>query len=334
MGGYNISMIGNILFNKPILVVWETSKKCNQKCIGCQIPDNSAIGQLTLEQINTIFEKLKKFGVKKVFLQGGEPLTRPDIKETILLLKEKGFQQTLVCNGTLLNRDMIVFLKENKIRLGVSLDSLQEKNYAKIRGVNHLNSVKKNLLLAKEVGLKVNVHCTASKMNYNEVMEIKAFVEGLGMRLSVLPYISNIGIASKHNEELSYQHELNDIFQKLANESKSNEIFRKNQYEEVIQFLNKKNLGPCDALNNSIYMDAFGKISPCIEFRTTVDLHKQEPEELYTKESKEAVKNCYTNTPCYYGCTRGISCITKNKWRLISHPIQTISSIQIEKEFI
>ena len=174
-GGAEMREIANLFLGKPVLAVWEVTKKCNQKCAGCSIPDNTVKNEMSIEEISAVFGKLRKFGIKKVFLQGGEPLAHPKIREIVLLLEEKGFSQSILTNGLLLNAELIRFFDQTGVSVNVSLDSLKKDVYAAIRGSDTLELVKRNIsLLGKSRNKKAhNVHCTASKMNSGEVFEIK-----------------------------------------------------------------------------------------------------------------------------------------------------------------
>lgn len=54
--------------------------------------------ELTMEQIEELFNRLKKMGVMRLGLLGGEPLYRKDILEVIALAKSKGFFVSLNSN--------------------------------------------------------------------------------------------------------------------------------------------------------------------------------------------------------------------------------------------
>ncbi|MFA4907968.1 MAG: radical SAM protein, partial [archaeon] len=326
--------IANLFLGKPVLAVWEVTKKCNQKCAGCSIPDNTVKNEMSIEKISAVFGKLRKFGIKKVFLQGGDPLAHPKIREIVLMLKGMGFSQSVLTNGILLNQDIINFFDENGISVNVSLDSLKGDVYAAIRGSGTLELVKRNIgLLSHTKNKKAhNVHCTASKMNSEEVFEIKEFAEGLGLHFSVLPYIYNVGIAGKKAENLVYGKEMAGIFKKVSDRCKQKDFLAKIVYGEAIKFLGNEDIGPCDALRYSIYVDSFGLAGPCIEKPTWLDLKAGEITELFHEGESKKVQNCYTNTPCFYGCTRTFSSMAKNKKNIAFHPLETIASMNSVKK--
>jgi len=318
----------NLFAKKPLLVVFEVTKYCNQTCPMCSIPIRKKHREMGLREIEKVFKKLRKFGAKEVFLQGGEPLLRKDIFEIMLLLKKLGFSQHLVSNGLLLDETAFKFLSKNKIGLSVSLDTLDPKKYKKIRGADCLGKVLLNLSLAKKFrhGRSWNIHATVSKLNAGEVFDVKRFAEKNGFDFSALPYIYGVGIAGTKREELLYKKEVLKVFEKLAKQEK--DFFKKIAYLEAVKFLRGESIGACDALRYSIKVDETGKLAPCIEMPAFLNLIEEEPEKMFDKKQLAIVESCSKNTPCFYGCTRSIGSIAKNKKKVCLHPLQAVSSLK------
>jgi len=322
--------IKNFLLQKPLVCVFELTKKCNSRCSICSIWERAKDEQLDTEQIRKLFEKLKKMGIYGVYVQGGEPLMHRKIKDILLMLKDD-FDLRLISNGIALNENMQDFLIKNKIGLTISLDTLNRETYKKIRGVDKFQTVLENIKnLSKKGYRNVSLHCTVSKVNMHEVLEIRKFAFENGFMFSALPYIYNIGFAGKENSEITYeQKSLIKVFKELEETEKKNNFVLSLVYKDVINFLLGKKIGPCDALKYSIYLTEEGFIAPCIEKKPYMDL-KTEPFEniLKNEAQKKIVTTCYENTPCYYGCTREVQALRKNIPALIAHPLLTSSSIK------
>ncbi len=82
---------------RPFSASFAVSNRCNIRCSYCNFPlvDKP---DLTLAQIETLFGKLKKMGVKRLGLMGGEPLYRKDILDIIALGKGYGFAMSMNTN--------------------------------------------------------------------------------------------------------------------------------------------------------------------------------------------------------------------------------------------
>ncbi|MFH1751932.1 MAG: radical SAM protein [archaeon] len=326
----------NFVFGKPLLAVFEPTKRCNSKCIMCQIP-RTGRKELSLEQIDLIFSKLEKLGIKECFVQGGEPLLRKDFKEILNIISSHKIQPRLVTNGLLLNKEILEFLNSNNYSLTISLDTLKPELYFKLRGVKGLEKVLDNIKLAGTFNnSRWTVHLTASELNYNELFEVKDFAEKNNLWFSALPIIYGIGDAGKRvsNSKNEKQH-LIEIFEKLAKESFNSRFFAFLTYKEVIAFLKGNYTKPCDALRYSIHVNDTGILSSCIERQGFMDLLKEPLKNIYNKERLKKVKECVLDTPCFYGCTRGISVFRGNLALMFLHPVKTIKSLLTEgKAFI
>ena len=75
---------------RPFSATFAVTNRCNLRCEYCNCPfiDPS---HLTLEQIDVLFDRLQKMGVRRLGLAGGEPLLRRDLGEIIARAKRRGF---------------------------------------------------------------------------------------------------------------------------------------------------------------------------------------------------------------------------------------------------
>lgn len=136
-------MLKNILLGRPILVVFNVTRRCNSLCTMCSIwkTPSKMKDELAIEEIKTIFKDLKSYGIKYVFLQGGEPLLRKDILQIIEMLIDLKLNPTLITNGLLLKDKLAEEIAKLKCNVTISLDSLDEDIYKNIRGVDGLSSL-------------------------------------------------------------------------------------------------------------------------------------------------------------------------------------------------
>lgn len=102
--------------NMPLSVILQITRNCHFNCEFCsekdQMPDPS-IDELTIYERN-----LKK--VPRIFLSGGEPLTRNDFKEIVDIFSERHILG-LPTNAVASERN-IEIIKRNKISVNVGLD--------------------------------------------------------------------------------------------------------------------------------------------------------------------------------------------------------------------
>lgn len=82
---------------RPLSAVFVVCNRCNLTCKYCNSPFLKD-RELSLDEISLLFDNLKKSGIYRLGLTGGEPLLRDDIGEIIALAKKKGFYVSLNSN--------------------------------------------------------------------------------------------------------------------------------------------------------------------------------------------------------------------------------------------
>ena len=140
--------------------------RCNQRCVYCMPEEGvkmiSHEDVLSFEEILEIVEVAAKFGIDKVRLTGGEPLTRRDILSLVLMLANvKGIKDlSMTTNGVLLEKYALPLKEAGLHRLNVSLDTIDRAKYKEITRFDNLDSVLRGLHHAREVGFKkIKLNC-------------------------------------------------------------------------------------------------------------------------------------------------------------------------------
>ena len=112
------------------------TKRCNLKCTTCYVNSESFINEyeMTQEEIKGVFIKLINAGYNYITISGGEPFLRRDIESIILLAKEYFDGVSVNTNGTLLDEKRVKFLKENNVKVMISLEGAEAEINDKIRG--------------------------------------------------------------------------------------------------------------------------------------------------------------------------------------------------------
>jgi len=81
----------------PFSASFVVSNKCNIRCSYCNFP-HIVHTDLTLNEIEVIFSRLKKMGVVRLGILGGEPLYRKDIIDILGIGKDMGFAISMNTN--------------------------------------------------------------------------------------------------------------------------------------------------------------------------------------------------------------------------------------------
>ena len=115
---------------KPI-VVWNSTRRCNLKCIHCYADsENKAYpNELELRGSPDDDPRPGEFGAPVLLFSGGEPLIRQDMFEHAELAKSFGIRPVISTNGTLITEEMARRIKETGFGyVGISLDGIGKRN--------------------------------------------------------------------------------------------------------------------------------------------------------------------------------------------------------------
>src|SRR5262245_41375011 len=93
---------------RPFSATFSVTNRCNLRCTYCNTPFLDP-RDLSLTEIDVVFRKLKKLGVVRLGLAGGEPLVRDDIEEIVRLARAQGFWISVNTNLNLYDRHEAAF---------------------------------------------------------------------------------------------------------------------------------------------------------------------------------------------------------------------------------
>ncbi len=310
----------NLLMGRPTLCVYDVTTRCNSRCAMCSIWKRRE-KEMTLDDVRKVFTDLKRFGIHTIFLQGGEPLVKKEFFEITGILNELDFDINVITNGILLNENALKRLDRlntrGRITVTVSLDTLDRKKYKRIRGVDKLDTVVENIRkLAKYRGLKGGVHATITGINYRELDGLRRFVQNTGLVFTFNSYndTRNYASASERELELPKKGNIEDVIKEMEKARNGISPLHSAFIDGNIMYLRGENTGPCDAFVNSLRINSEGGLSPCIELPAFFDLRKNDINREWKgiKQKMQCpIMLCYTRTPCYYGCTRGMGAVKK-----------------------
>src|SRR5205807_3029003 len=92
-------------FNRPFMVMFETTLHCNMKCGYCAIwqnqqPEDRAVR----DRVFARMDEAAEFGVFAWSFSGGEPLMNPNVPDYIEYATRKGFYTSMPTNGLALKK--------------------------------------------------------------------------------------------------------------------------------------------------------------------------------------------------------------------------------------
>jgi MoaA/NifB/PqqE/SkfB family radical SAM enzyme len=166
------------------VVIWNLIRRCNLTCKHCySISANIDFkGELSTEEVYTVMDDLKGFGVPVLILSGGEPLLRPDIFDISRRAKDMGFYVGLSSNGTLIDTDNI-----NDIAavgydyVGISIDGIKKTHDLFRRKDGAFDASMNGIRLCREHGIKVGLRFTLTEDNATELPDLLQLMQDEGV---------------------------------------------------------------------------------------------------------------------------------------------------------
>lgn len=165
--------------------------RCNLRCKYCmpaegikQISHNEI---LRYDEIIDVCKIAVKFGVNKIRITGGEPLVRKGIENLIAdIAKIPGVKDlSMTTNGILLEKYAQQLKDAGLMRVNISLDTLDPKEYKEITRGGSFDQVIKGIEIAKKVGLtpvKINA-VILDKTNTQRKIDLQEFGKRMGVQV-------------------------------------------------------------------------------------------------------------------------------------------------------
>jgi radical SAM protein with 4Fe4S-binding SPASM domain len=169
----------------PLVISWNVTLRCNLKCSHCYInaTDTQLPDELSTDAAKMLIHQITEVSRPLLILSGGEPLLRDDIYEIIRYGADRGLRMGMGSNGMLIDNEVTKKLETAGMgTVAVSLDSSTPGRHDEFRGVKgcwqHAVDAIKCLKKSK---IQVQVNSTVTQQNYDEVDDIMALAESLGV---------------------------------------------------------------------------------------------------------------------------------------------------------
>ena len=166
-------------FKLPYMVMYETTLMCNMFCEYCIFGEEGKFNDLqTRAERERIFRRIDEFcemGIFALSFSGGEPLLNPNTCDYIAYAADQGMWTSMPTNGLLIKKyaDGVARLD----MLEVSIDSLNQRVFAKRRGIDGLPKILDNLefVLKKRKPFTTQINATVNLENLYDLPDLAAF---------------------------------------------------------------------------------------------------------------------------------------------------------------
>jgi AdoMet-dependent heme synthase len=172
-----------MLFSAPLYVVWETTLRCNLRCLHCYSGASKPHpGELTTDEADDLISQLAEAGVIILGLSGGEPMLRKDWRHLVGHAIDSGLLVSIGTNGTPVTKRVAAELKAMGVHsVCVSLDGSTPETHEYVRQRPGLFA-KTTAAIERlaEAGVRVIVGYTPVRYNFHEAGSIIDLAYQLG----------------------------------------------------------------------------------------------------------------------------------------------------------
>jgi len=176
---------------RPLLVVWETTLRCDQHCRFCGTrAGKSHPNELTTAESLDVVEQLHDMGTAEIAVHGGEAYLRDDFLQVVRAIRARGMECTMVTGGRGFTPELADGLRDAGVTaVSVSLDGL-EATHDELRGLkgSHRGALRAMELL-HERGVAVGCNTQVNRRNYRElegILELAAARGAYGWQVQLM----------------------------------------------------------------------------------------------------------------------------------------------------
>ena len=296
-------------FDRPFMVMFETTLHCNMKCGYCAIwqnqqPEDRAVR----ERVFARMDQAADFGVFAWSFSGGEPLMNPNMPDYIEYASRKGFFTSMPTNGLALKRYASACAKLDQLE--VSIDTLDREKFARRRGIDGLPTILEALdhLLGTYAHHSIQVNAAVDLDNLDDLPALARYCQERGLLLHT-EAVHNVVRTTYETENVELTHKdldtVSAYLTKLRGEFKCVRF-----YTDYYKFYRNDGFNaafPCRSASHLVNIRPDGSVQfPC----AFVQLHRGAPEmtleEIYNSpEVRKVITQSTTMWDFCKGCKIG-----------------------------
>jgi uncharacterized protein len=257
---------------------------CNLACKYCFIEGNidnkykrinmsNEVIKASIDKFVQILSDYSKQSTPSIVFYGGEPLLNWNgIKYALEYLKmldiSNKIDKILITNGTLINNDIALSLKEHDVNVSLSIDGNEEhtnSNRVYRDGHGSYNDIIKALKILRSTGIEPSVSCVLAKNNVNDSLDIiKFLVNELKITAVGFNHVSIVPNLNYYDEryEKCFAEALISVQEYI--QSLPFDVYERRMNHKINSFLDKKLLrSDCTGCGEQISISPLGEIGIC-----------------------------------------------------------------------
>ncbi|MFC1467521.1 radical SAM protein [Verrucomicrobiota bacterium] len=201
--------------NKPVVIAWETTRRCTLRCQHCRgaALDCDYAGEFSTGEFYRTIDNIASFAKPMLILTGGEPMMRDDIYDIARYATDKGLRVVMAPCGHLITQETAAKLKASGVMaISISIDGATKASHDAFRGVpGAFKRTMEGLQHAINAGIPFQVNTTVTRQNIDDIPAIYEKAVELGAKTFDLFFLVPTGrgsdlkdleISSEQAEEL------------------------------------------------------------------------------------------------------------------------------------
>lgn len=191
----------------PLSGTFELTARCNLDCKMCYIHKRAYDSLVKKNELSTkewvdMATVAQKKGMLLLLLTGGEPFLRSDFKQIYTECRKLGLLISINSNGTLINDDMIEFLrKDPPIRMNITLYGASPETYKELCGdANAYERAYYAVLALKKAGIQVKLNYSVTPQTLKDAPKVYSFAKEQGIPIQAATYMFPPVRACEHSE--------------------------------------------------------------------------------------------------------------------------------------
>ncbi|MFQ5926881.1 MAG: radical SAM protein [Terriglobia bacterium] len=255
----------------PLNAHFDLTYRCNERCVHCYL-DHEDYGEVTTAEVKNILEQLARAGTLFLTFSGGEIFLRRDFFELAAYARQLRFDLSLKTNAVLITAERAARLQQLSVRkIQISLysaDPAVHDAVTKVRGswARSLTAIK----FLRQQGLRVKIACPLMQANLNGYAAVRALAEELGVGcvfdLTITPMMDG------DHTPVALRVEQRDLLPILQDPRINRpralapaKAAASGAEPEPGNGANPFDGFPCGAGHNSLYINPYGDVYPCVQ---------------------------------------------------------------------
>jgi len=269
-----LSVLKVTLFGRriPLAVRFQLTNRCDHRCLYCNVW-NTKSNELSIAEVFSLLDQLKKMGTKTISFSGGEPLLREDIGKIIDYCKNLGISPSINSRGALIEKKIKELRNLDQVK--VSIDGPEEIHdfLAQKKGAYQQSIKTVEMVLGH--GIQVILTTTITKYNLDHLEFVLALAEKYNLLTAFQP-LKHLARGVKNMDNLYPEEEkYKKVIEKLILLKKSGNKHMRNSLiglKHIWHWPNYNRRLPCSAGKIFCIIETNGDLYPCDRIRYPAEL--------------------------------------------------------------